>query len=140
MIIQNSLYISIQDSSSYNFCLERTSSTIEILISYVISQTPKHVRDMFNFNMTSNLCGYLVLFMSKTPSVVWYFIINSTKSPWLFRFIWVKICSHIHLYLLPNYLLQTPQIYSDFTWSFPLSKSELLYSVSLMKHSLGDLF
>jgi len=42
----------------------------------VISQTPKHVRDMFNFNMTSNPCGYLVLFVSKTPSVVWYFIMN----------------------------------------------------------------
>ena len=42
----------------------------------VISQTLKHVRDMFNFNMTSNLRGYLVLFVSKTPSVVWYFIMN----------------------------------------------------------------
>jgi len=62
------------------------------------------------------------------------------KIPWLFRFIWVKIHSHIHLYPLPNCLLQTPQIYLDFTWSFPLSKSELLYSVLLMKHSLRDLF
>jgi len=42
----------------------------------VIFQTPKHVRDMFNFNTTSNPCGYLVLFVSKTPSVVWYFIID----------------------------------------------------------------
>ena len=43
---------------------------------HVISQTPKHVRDMFNFNTTSNPHGYLVLFVSKTPSVVWYFIID----------------------------------------------------------------
>ena len=42
----------------------------------VISQTPKHVRDMFNFNTTSNPCGYLVSFMSKTLSVVWYFIMD----------------------------------------------------------------
>ena len=42
----------------------------------VISQTPKHVRDMFNFNTTSNLRGYLVLFVSKTPLVVWYFIMD----------------------------------------------------------------
>ena len=43
---------------------------------YVISQTPKHVQDMFNFNMTSNLCRYLVLFVSKTSLVVWYFIMD----------------------------------------------------------------
>ena len=42
----------------------------------VISQTLKHVQDMFNFNMTSNPCGYLVLFVSKTPLVVWYFIMD----------------------------------------------------------------
>jgi len=42
----------------------------------VISQTPKHVRDMFNFNTISNPHGYLVLFVSKTPLVVWYFIID----------------------------------------------------------------
>ena len=37
--------------------------------SDVISQTPKHIWDMFDFNMTSNLCGYLALFVPKTPSV-----------------------------------------------------------------------
>ena len=42
----------------------------------VISQTPKHVQDMFNFNTTSNPRGYLVLFVSKTPLVVWYFIMD----------------------------------------------------------------
>jgi len=42
----------------------------------VISQTPKHVWDMFNFNTTSNPRRYLVLFVSKTPSVVWYFIMD----------------------------------------------------------------
>ena len=42
----------------------------------VISQTLKHVWDMFDFNITSNPCGYLALFVSKTPLVVWYFIMN----------------------------------------------------------------
>ena len=42
----------------------------------VISQTLKHVRDMFNFNTTSNSHRYLVLFVSKTLSVVWYFIMD----------------------------------------------------------------
>jgi len=43
---------------------------------YVISQTPKHVQNMFDFNMISNPHGYLVLFVSKTPLVVWYFIMD----------------------------------------------------------------
>ena len=36
----------------------------------------KAFHNMFNFNMTSNTHGYLVLFVPKTPSVVWYFIID----------------------------------------------------------------
>jgi len=40
----------------------------------VISQTPKNIWNMFDFNMISNLHGYLALFVPKTPSVVWYFI------------------------------------------------------------------
>ena len=51
-------------------------SLILLLYPTVISQTPKHVWDMFNFNTTSNPHRYLVLFMSKTPSVVWYFIMD----------------------------------------------------------------
>ena len=47
---------------------------------------------------------------------------------------------NIHLCPLSNYFLQTLQIYSDFIQSFPLSKSELLYSILLMKYLLGDLF
>jgi len=62
------------------------------------------------------------------PKVHSYFTLFESKS------------SHIHLYSLPNYLLQTLQIYLDFTQSFSLSKSKLLYSVLLMKHLLGDLF
>jgi len=54
-----------------------------------ISQTPKHVRDMFNFNTTSNPCGYLVLFVSKTPSVVWYFIMD---------LILPKVCGYFALF------------------------------------------
>ena len=34
------------------------------------------LQNMFNFNMTSNPSGYLVLFVSKTPLVVWYFIMD----------------------------------------------------------------
>jgi len=37
--------------------------------SDVIFQTPKHVSDMFDFNMILNICGYLALFVPKTPSV-----------------------------------------------------------------------
>jgi len=55
---------------------ECTNQTLKQYLYIVISQTPKHVWDMFNFNMTSNLRGYLVLFVSKTPSVVWYFIMD----------------------------------------------------------------
>jgi len=40
----------------------------------VISQTLKHVWDMFDFKMISNHCGYLALFVPKTLSEVWYFI------------------------------------------------------------------
>jgi len=46
----------------------------------VISQTLKHVWNMSNFNTISNSYGYLALFVSKTPSVIWYFIINLIPS------------------------------------------------------------
>jgi len=46
----------------------------------VISQTLKHNQDMFNFNMTSNPHSYLALFVPKTPSVVWYFLIDLIPS------------------------------------------------------------
>ena len=55
--------ISLLKSKSLYYCI-------------VISQTPKHVWDMFDFNMTSNPHVYLALFVPKTLSVVWYFIIN----------------------------------------------------------------
>ena len=35
---------------------------------------------MSNFNTISNLHGYLALFVPKTPSVVWYFIIDLIPS------------------------------------------------------------
>ena len=35
---------------------------------------------MFDFNMTSNPHGYLALFVPKTPSVVWYFIMDLISS------------------------------------------------------------
>ena len=45
--------------------------------SDVISQTSKHIWD---FNMTLNLCSYLALFVPKTLSVAWYFIIDLISS------------------------------------------------------------
>ena len=84
---------------------------------------------------------YLQLFVSKTPSVVWYFIINLIPPKVYGYFALFKLkSSHIYLYLSPNYLFWTLQIYLDFMQSFPLSKSKLLCSVLLMKHLLGDLF
>ena len=48
--------------------------TWDMLAEIVIFQTPKHVWNMFDFNTTSNLHSHLVLFVPKTPLVVWYFI------------------------------------------------------------------
>jgi len=54
----------------------RGSSSCYDFSLYVIFQTLKHIQDMFNFNTTSNPHGYLVLFVFKTPLVVWYFIMD----------------------------------------------------------------
>ena len=62
--------------------MKRPLSTKEIMEICVISQTSKHVWDIFNFNMTSNPHSYLALFMPKTPLVVWYFIMNLILSNW----------------------------------------------------------
>ena len=99
---------------------------------------PKHV--WLQYNIKSPRLFDLICAQNSISSLVLYNELNFTKSPQLFCFIWVKIYSHIHLCPLPNYLLQTLQIYSDFMWSFLLSKSELLCGVLLMKHSLRDLF
>jgi len=82
----------------------------------------------------------LICVQNTVVSLVLYNGLNSIKSLWLFHFIWVKICDHIYLCPFFNYLLLTLQIYLDFIQSFSLSKSELLYNVSLMKHLLRDLF
>ena len=76
----------------------------------------------------------LICAQNSVGGLILYNGLDSIKSLQLFCFIWVKICNHIHLFLLFNHLLQTLQIYLDYMWSFPLSKSELLYSVSLLKH------
>ena len=123
-----SFYIPLTDIS---LVLEH-ASTCKTLASVVISQTPKHV--WLQYDIKSPRLFGLICAQNSIGGLVLYNGLNSTKSPQLFHFIWVKICSHIHLCPLPNYLLQTLQIYLDFTWSFTLSKSELLYSVSLIKH------
>ena len=108
----------------------------------VISQTLKHVWDMFNFNTTSNPCGCLVLFVSKTMLAVWYFIMNLIP---------LKVHGYFTLFELKSmvificiHCLIISFKHCKFTRTlcgvFPLSKSELLYSILLVKHSLGDLF
>ena len=59
-----------------NILKKKISSKFTLKSNLVIFQTPKHVQDMFDFNMTSNPHGYLVLYVSKAPLVVWYFIID----------------------------------------------------------------
>jgi len=61
--------------TSDNMVIEKDIEGSKRMIS-IISQTLKHVQDMFDFNTTSKLHSYLVLFVSKTPSVVWYFIMD----------------------------------------------------------------
>ena len=99
---------------------------------------PRHVWLQYNIK-SSHLFGHIFV-QNSVGSLVLYNRLYFIQSPQLFHFIWVKICSHIHLFLLSNHFLQTPQIYLDFTQSFPLSKSKLLYNISLIKHSLRDLF
>jgi len=60
-----------------------------LTMPYIISQTLKHVWNMFDFNMTSNSRGYLALFVPKTPSVVWYFIMD---------LILPKVCGYFALF------------------------------------------
>jgi len=56
--------------------VKRFLSCAKSLLWLVISQTLKHVWDMFDFNITSNPHSYLALFVPKTLSVVWYFIMD----------------------------------------------------------------
>jgi len=124
-------------SWSHNHVLQKNIKDFSIMI-FIIFQTPKHV--WLQYNIKSPWLFGIICAQNSIGSLELYNELNSTKSPWLFHFIWVKICSYIHICPLSNYLLQTPQIYLDFTQSFSLSKSGFLYSVSLMKYSLGDLF
>ena len=78
----------------------------------------KHV--WLQYNIKSLWLFGLICAQNSVSSSVLYNGLNSTKSLQLFYFIWVKICSHIHFCSLPNYLLQTLQIYLDFTEFFPL--------------------
>jgi len=108
---------------------------------YHISNSEIYLRHVWlQYNIKSSQLFSLICIWNSISNLVLYNGLNYIKSLWLFCFIWVKIYNHIYFCLLSNYLLQTPQIYLDFTWSFPLFKSKLLYSVSLMKYSLRDLF
>ena len=107
----------------------------------IISQTPKHVQNMFDFNMILNLHSYLVLFMPKTLSVVWYFIMDLILSKVHSYFalseskstvIFICFCCLIIFFKLCKF--------TQTLCGALLSKYELLYSVLLMKHLLRDLF
>ena len=63
---------------------------------------PKHVWLQHNIKFPQ-LFG-LICDQNSIGSLILYNRLNPTKSLWLFRLIWVKICSHIHLCPLPNYL------------------------------------
>ena len=84
--------------------LQNMSETCLILIQY---QFPC----LFDFICAPNSISGLVLYNG----------LNSIKFLQLFSFIWVKIYGYLYLFPLSNYFLQTPQNYSDFTWSFLLS-------------------
>ena len=96
----------------------------------IISQTLKHIWDMFDFNTTSNPHSYLALFVLKTLLEVWYFTMD-------------LIPSNLHGYLA---LIESKSVvificFCCLIISFKLFiKSELLCSVSLLKHLLRDLF
>ena len=57
-------------------CLYYIFSILSPKSLFVISQTPKHVWNMFDFNTISNSYGYLALLVPETLSVVWYFIVD----------------------------------------------------------------
>jgi len=60
--------------------VKRFLSCAKSLLWPVISQTLKHVWDMFDFNIKSNPHSYLALFVPKTLSVVWYLIMDLIPS------------------------------------------------------------
>jgi len=62
------------------FTIWRVNWWLPGLYYSVISQTLKYIWNMSDFNTTSNPHRYLTLFVPKTPSVVWYFIINLIPS------------------------------------------------------------
>jgi len=68
----------------------------------------------------NSICSFICA-QNSVSSLVLYNELNSIKFLWLFGFIWVKIHSHLYLFLLSNYFLQTPQNYLDFMQSFLLS-------------------
>ena len=76
-LLLDDLTISSSLDSFYALIVTNASIKNNVVTSIaIISQTPKHVLDMFDFNTTSNPHSYLVLFVSKTPLVVWYFIMD----------------------------------------------------------------
>jgi len=66
------------------------------------------------YNIKSPWLFGLICAQNSIGGLVHYNRLDSIKSLWLFCFVWVKIHSHIYLCPLPNYLLQTLKIYSDF--------------------------
>jgi len=69
-------------------CLYHILSILFPKSLFVISQTLKHVWNMFDFNTTSNPYSYLALFGPETSLVVWYFITDLIP---------LKVCSYFTL-------------------------------------------
>jgi len=114
-----------------------TWSTLEkwwVLWMYYIPNSKiclKHV--WLQYNIKSLWLFSFIFAQNSISGLILHNGLNSIKILQLFGFIWVKICSHLYPFPLPNYLFQTPQNYSVFMWSSLFSKSKLLFSVSLLK-------
>ena len=135
LVVATTSYIELIQENSIEFLLQSNLSYYYISNSEIC---PRHV--WLQYDIKSLWLFGLICAQNSVSGLVLYNRLNFIKSPWLFCSVWVKIHSYIHLCPLPNYFLQTMQIYLDIMQSFPLSKSELLCSVSLMKYLLGDLF
>ena len=93
---------------------------------HIISQTSEHVSDMSDFNTISNLHGYLALFVSKTPSVVWYIIIDLIPSN-LYSYLALFVSKSVVIFICFHCLIIsfklckiTWTLYKVFFFSFPI--------------------
>ena len=120
-----------------------TSAIMEVLVSSLRYGIPMiFKKDFYWGSLGTSTWFTLILFIFLTYfSIVWRLrgpvtLLVVITIPLLSA--WIKSAIISNLILFKALLML--EICSDFTQSFPLSKSELLYNVSLLKHSLGDPF